>query len=168
MAGVSLAQWKKNVHFAIRTAAENGDRVSIGGLSTGGALSFYFGCTDAKITGDLYLFSAALGLSGGRFDIFGGFVEFLLRLPFVRLLDNKKPLVGSNPYRYDRVPLNSAAELARLIAEIDGLLQLPQNTISAKRIFAAWSESDKVINLRKLNGLKNIVCRKSICLLRRP
>jgi esterase/lipase len=157
MAGVSLEQWKENVLFALRTAAEDSDLISIGGLSTGGALSFYFGCTDAKITGDLYLFSAALGLSGWHFDVFGGFVEFLLRLPFVRLLDNKKPLVGIYPYRYDRVPLNSAGELARLIAEIDGLLQLPQNAISAKRIFAAWSESDNVINLRKLNRLKKIV-----------
>jgi esterase/lipase len=157
MAGVSLAHWKENVGFAVRTAAENGARVSIGGLSTGGALGFFFAFTDAKITGDLYLFSAALGLSGGRFDIFGGFVEFLLRLPFVPLLDSKKPLVGSNPYRYDRVPLNSAAELSRLIAEIDGLLRLSQKTLFAQRIFAAWSDSDRVINLKKLNGLKKIV-----------
>jgi esterase/lipase len=157
MAGVSLARWKENVAFAVRTAAEKGARVSIGGFSTGGALGFYFACTEAKITGELYLFSAALGLSGGRFDIFGPFVEFLLRLPFVPLLDSKKPLVGRNPYRYDRVPLNSATELSRLIAEIDGLRRLPQKTRFAQRIFAAWSEADRVINLRKLNGLKKIV-----------
>ncbi|MDX2447728.1 MAG: hypothetical protein QNK29_11105, partial [Desulfobacterales bacterium] len=36
MMGVSLLQWKKNLRFAIRAAAENADRVSIGGLSTGG------------------------------------------------------------------------------------------------------------------------------------
>jgi hypothetical protein len=145
------------VLFALNTAAENGERLSIGGLSTGGALSFYFGCTDAKISGDLFLFSAALGLSGGCFDIFGGFVEFVLRLPVVRLFDSNKPLVGSHPFRYERVPLNSAGELARLIAEIDELLHLPQNTISAKRIFAAWSEADQVINLSKFSRLKEII-----------
>jgi hypothetical protein len=55
------------------------------------------------------------------------------------------------------VPLNSATELSRLIAEIDGLRRLPQKTRFAQRIFAAWSEADRVINLRKLNGLKKIV-----------
>ncbi len=157
MAGVSLAHWKENVLYALRTAAGNGARVSIGGLSTGGALGFYFACTDAKITGDLYLFSAALGLAGGFWGILGGVVEFLLRLPLVQLLDSKKPLVGSNPYRYDRVPLNSAKELSKLIAEINGLWRLPQKKIAVKRIFAAWSEADRVINLKKLNGLKKIV-----------
>jgi pimeloyl-ACP methyl ester carboxylesterase len=154
MAGVSLAQWKKNVRFAIRTAAEKAERVSIGGLSTGGALSFYLGCTDPQVTGDLYLFSAALGLHGGPFELFGRIEEFLLRTPFVRLLDNMKPLAGNNPYRYDRVPFNGAGELARLIPEIDGLLKMTCNTLHAKRIFAAWSEFDQVINLRKLSGLQ--------------
>lgn len=153
MAGVSLGQWKKNVGFATRTAAENADQVSIGGLSTGGALSFYFGYSDPELTGDLYLFSAALGLYGGRFDFFCRIKEFLLRIPFVRFLDNRSPLIGNNPYRYDRVPLNSAGELARLILEIDELLKFGFDTQRAKRIFAAWSESDQVINLRKLTGL---------------
>jgi esterase/lipase len=153
MVGVSLAEWKKNVHFAIGTATANGGRVSIGGLSTGGALAFYFGCTDPAVTGDLYLFSAALGLYGGRLGIFGGFLEFLARLPFVRFLDSKKPLVGKHPYRYDRVPLNSVGELARLILEIDGLLKKSVDTIYAQRIFAAWSEHDKVISIEKLKNL---------------
>jgi pimeloyl-ACP methyl ester carboxylesterase len=154
MAGVSLDEWKKNVRFAIRTAAENADRVSIGGLSTGGALSLYFGCTDPAITGDLYLFSAALGIYGGRLGIFGGILECFLRLPFVRFLGSRKPLVGNHPYRYDRVPLNSAKELARLILELDRLLKLPGNRMPAKRIFAAWSEFDKVVNVRKLKKLQ--------------
>lgn len=156
MSGVSLLEWKKNVRFAIRTATENAERVSIGGLSTGGALSFYFGCTDPEVTGDLYLFSAALGLYGGRFGVFGSIKEIFLRIPFVGFLDNGKPLVGNNPYRYDRVPLNSAGELAQLILEIDGLLKLPGNALYEKRIFAAWSESDKVVNLRKLINLQYV------------
>lgn len=153
MVGVSLAEWKKNVRFALGTAAANAEQVSIGGLSTGGALAFYFGCTDPAVTGDLYLFSAALGLYGGRLGIFGGFLEFLVRLPFVRFLDSKKPLVGKHRYRYDRVPLNSAGELVRLILEIDGLLKKSVDTIYAQRIFAAWSEHDRVVNIEKLRKL---------------
>ena len=157
MEGVSLPEWKKNVRFAIRTAAEKADRVSIGGLSTGGALSFYFGCTDPGITGDLYLFSAALGLYGGRFGFYSGILECYLRLPFVKFFDHGKPLVGNNPYRYDRVPLNSAGELAQLILEIDNLLKVKDNSVFGKRIFSAWSESDRVIDLKKLKNLKYLL-----------
>ncbi len=153
MAGVSLAEWKKNVRFAIATAAANAELVSIGGLSTGAALAFYFGCTDPAVTGDLYLFSAALGIYGGRLAIFGAFLEFLARRSFVRFLDRKKHLVGKHPYRYERVQLNSAGELARLILEIDGLLKKPVDTIYAQRIFAAWSEHDRVISIEKLKNL---------------
>jgi pimeloyl-ACP methyl ester carboxylesterase len=157
MAGVSLAQWKKNVRFAIHCAAENGARVSVGGLSMGGTLSLYLACTGLEVTGDLYLFSGALGLYVGRFGIFGSISEFLLRFPIVRFLDNGKPLIGKNPYRYDRVHLNSAVELVRLILEIDGLLKLPGDAIQAKNIFAAWSESDKVVNLKKLSELQYLI-----------
>lgn len=156
MAGVSLAEWKKNVRFAIRVAAEDADRVSIGGFSTGGSLSLYFGAIEPRITGDIYLFSAALGIYGGRFGIFGGILEFLLRLPVVRFLDTMKLRAGRHPYRYDRVPLRSAAELARLILEIDGLLKLP-DALGKKRVFAAWSEYDRVVNIRKIRQLEKAI-----------
>ena len=45
MEGVELGEWKANVRFAVQAAAEKAARVSIGGLSTGGALSFYMACT---------------------------------------------------------------------------------------------------------------------------
>jgi esterase/lipase len=157
MTGVSLLQWKKNLGFAIRAAAEHADRVSVGGLSTGGALSIYCGATNPEVTGDIYLFSPALGLYGGPLGIFGGIVEFLLRSPVIRFLDNGKPLAGSHPYRYDRVPLNSATELSRLIQEIDGILNPIWDTILKKRIFAAWSECDRVIDIRKLSTLQAVI-----------
>jgi pimeloyl-ACP methyl ester carboxylesterase len=153
MAGVSLVHWKQNVRFAIQTAAESADRVSIGGFSTGGALSYYFGCTDPQVTGDVYLFSAAFGIYGG------GMPEFLLRIPFIRFLINKQPLqtlVGIHPYRYDQVPLKSAGELARLISENDKLLKSPGNIIHVKRIFAAWSEHDRVIDVNKLSYISKL------------
>ncbi|MGB3209313.1 MAG: alpha/beta hydrolase [Desulforhopalus sp.] len=160
MAGVSLDQWKNNVNFAIQVAAKDAEQVSIGGLSTGGALSFYSGCTDPKINGALYLFSAAFGLYGGRFEVFGRIKEAFLRTPLLRLGNSKKPLAGSNPYRYDRVPLRSAAELIRLITEIDVLLKQTANTTAAKRIFSAWSEFDQVVSGRKLKGLKKLTGEK--------
>ena len=149
MEGVSLAEWKKNVHYAVRCAAEKDGRVSIGGLSTGGALSLYFGCTEPQVTGDVYLFSAALGL------YFGWILEFLLRRSFFMLLDNGKTLDGNNPFRYGRVPLNSARELTWLMREIDMLRYAETDESQKKRIFAAWSEYDRVINVHKLESLRN-------------
>lgn len=157
MAGVSLEHWKHNVHFALRTAAEGADRVSVGGFSTGGALSYYFGCTDPLVTGDIYLFSAAFGIYGGGYGIFGGMPEFLLRMPVIRFLIQKQPLrdlVGIHPYRYDHVPLKSAGELVRLISENNKLLQLPD--MAVKRIFAAWSEYDRVIDVNRLKRISQL------------
>ena len=75
MEGVELEEWKANVWFAVRTAADRVDRVSIGGLSTGGTLSFYMACTKPQIKGDLYLFSAALDLAGGPTGFIGAMKE---------------------------------------------------------------------------------------------
>ncbi len=152
-----MEHWKNNVRFALRTAAEGAERVSVGGFSTGGALSYYFGCTDPLVTGDLYLFSAAFGIYGGGYRMFGGMPEFLLSMPVIRFLTNKQPLrdlVGVHPYRYDQVPLKSAGELVRLISENNKLLKLPD--MAAKRIFAAWSEYDRVIDVNRLRYISQL------------
>ena len=65
MEGVKLEEWKSNVAHTIDTAVSKAGCVSIGGLSTGGTLSFYMAATNLKINGTLYLFSAALDLAGG-------------------------------------------------------------------------------------------------------
>jgi len=155
MAGVALAEWLSNVRFAIRSAAQSVERVSIGGLSMGGALSYYLGCTDSLISGDLYLFSAALGLSPGPCALPGRFKEWLLRRPLIKRLDVGCQLVGKNPFRYDRFTLNSAAELARLICKINTLPMLfPETGKPGRRIFSAWSECDNVISLGSLRALQ--------------
>ena len=156
MAGVALAEWLKNVRFAIDAAVALGaTRLSIGGLSMGGALGYFFSCQDPRVTGDLYLFSAALGLVAGPRVLPGWFKEWLLRLPLVKILGGASPLVGNNPYRYDRVSLNSAGELAHLIHKIDRLpLQFTATGNPTRRIFAAWSECDKVISIGKLRALQ--------------
>ncbi len=71
MEGVKLEEWKANVNYAVDCAAANARDVSIGGLSTGGVLSFYTAAHNPKVTGALYLFSAALDLAGGPGGIVG-------------------------------------------------------------------------------------------------
>src|SRR5262245_53424982 len=100
MEGAALGEWKANVNFAVDVAASKAHQVSIGGLSTGGALSFYTAVHNPKINGTLYLFSAALDLAGGIGGVIGDLVgelkERLLRTPVADLVDffdNAKPLI---------------------------------------------------------------------------
>lgn len=158
MEGVSLAEWKKNVQFAVHEASQNGARVSIGGLSTGGALGFYFTVTDNRVAGELYLFSAAFGLYGGPYNLLSTAVEYLLTNPVLHLTTSSLPLVADNPYRYARVPLNSAKELVALMWENNVLLD---NFAIDKRfdtkVFSAWSAADTVVSIDAIHEFHQIV-----------
>lgn len=159
MEGVTLEKWKENVRYAIKTAAGEGtgDRtgkreVSIGGLSTGGALAFYMAAEpESAITGAVYLFSAALDIAGSSGDV----KEILLRTFMADLLDFNAPLIGENPYRYASMDKDGARELSRLIAEIDARLKsyLPQQPLK-QPIFAAHSESDTAADIE---GIENLI-----------
>jgi esterase/lipase len=160
MEGVELEEWKANVRFAVQAAAEKAARVSIGGLSTGGALSFYMACTKPRITGELYLFSAALDLAGGPLGLIGEFKEWLLGTPLIEAFDSDKPLIGRNPYRYDRMDMDGAKELARLIKESDDLLKgFDVKTPFPKRVFAAHSERDKTADIQGVKKLQKKTSR---------
>ena len=154
MEDVKLDAWKKNVDFAVDTAAAKSAQVSIGGLSTGGTLSFYTAATNEKVDGSLYLFSAALSLAG----FFGGLKEFVLRLPAINiLLDSDKPLIGDNPYRYARMDLDGAKELAWLIKETDDLIRdLKKQGPFAKPVFAAHSECDTIACIKGIEDLQAV------------
>jgi len=158
MEGVSLAEWKANVQFALGIAASSSATVSLGGLSTGGALSFYFGATDSRVTGEIYLFSAAFSLYGGPGGRCSKFLEFLLMTPLVKLYSRSNSLVGRNPYRYDKVPLLSARQLVILMRENRQLMYpvdggKPFDT----RVFSAWSESDRVVSTNALRAVGDTV-----------
>ena len=154
---VNLGEWKKNVDFAVDVAASKAKQVSIGGLSTGGTLSFYMAVHDPKVTGALYLFSAALDLAGGIGGLIGELKERLLRTFLADLLDNDKPLIGPNPYRYTRMDLDGAQELAYLIKETDRLLnRYNRKNLFPKRVFAAHSEHDTTANITGIEALQKV------------
>lgn len=156
MRRVRLEQWLDNVRFAVARASRESTSVALGGLSTGGALSLYLAACGEQSSADLYLFSPALGLAPGPAGIPGRWAERLLERPWMvaidRILDRFRPLVGRHPYRYDRVPLVSAAQLVRLIRMIDTLHPALPAALRGK-IFAAWSESDQVVSVAKITAL---------------
>jgi esterase/lipase len=157
MENVELSEWKANVGFAIKSAAARCNRISIGGLSTGGTLSFYMAATNPKINGTLYLFSAALDLAGKRFEFLGEIAERLLRTPLAQLFDSKKPLIGENPYRYDHMDMDGAQELARLIKETDTIIdEFDPNKPFPNKVFAAHSECDKTASIAGIENLEKV------------
>jgi hypothetical protein len=157
MERVELSEWKANVGFAIKSAAAQCTQVYIGGLSTGGTLSFYMAATNSKINGTLYLFSAALDLSGKRFDFLGDIAERLLRTPLAQLFDSKKPLIGENPYRYGHMDMDGAQELARLIKETDTIIdEYDSNDPFPKKVFAAHSECDTTASISGIEDLEKV------------
>lgn len=157
MEGVELEEWRANVSFAITTAASKAEKISVGGLSTGGTLSFYMAVTNPKVNSALYLFSAALDLAGGPRGLIGELKERLSRTFLADILDKNKPLIGDNPYRYSHVDLDGAQELARLIKETDTMIDgfSPKNQF-LKRVFAAHSECDTTADIAGIEGLQNV------------
>ena len=158
MRGVRCALWKDNVRFAIDSALQGGRRVSVGGLSTGGALAFHFAATDPQIEGELYLFSAAFGLYGGKHNFFSPLIEGFLKLPCIPLCITGSSLVAENPYRYSRVPLISARELVYLMDENKQLLQeIKEGKEFKKAVFSAWSEADRVVRIDLLAAFESFL-----------
>lgn len=157
MSNISLAEWKRNVEFGIQTAASSGDRVSIGGLSTGGSLSLYGGVTNPLVGGEIYLFSPAISLYNLGVPFLGKVIEYLLTKRIIVQFERSKPLVGKNPYRYEYIPLHSAGELVKLIRELAKLQKtICQKESIDKRIFAVWTEADKVVSIRAIQKLAQI------------
>ncbi len=157
MEKVSQAVWKENVNFAIECASQRSETVSVGGLSTGGLLSFLMGATDKKINGAVYLFAAALDLKGGGpFDVVGELKEWAMRLSFIdEIADFNKPLISDDPYRYSHVDMDGAHELGKLIEEGEDYLEtLGPNNLYPKPVFAAHWEGDERADIAGIEALR--------------
>ena len=169
MEGVELEEWERNVGFAIDCAEAKAKTVSIGGLSTGGALSLLLSVTRPGVTGDLYLFSAALDLAGGPWGLVGEMKEWLVGTFLADVLDNRKPLIGDHPYRYGHVDLDGARELARLIKRTDTLLRgFSQAKLFPLRVFAAHSEADTTADINGIERLQRVCDQARFTFLRFP
>jgi pimeloyl-ACP methyl ester carboxylesterase len=169
MEGVELEEWERNVGFAVDCAQAKAETVSIGGLSTGGALSLLLAVTRPGVTGDLYLFSAALDLAGGPWGLVGEMKEWLLGTFLADVLDNRKPLIGDHPYRYGHVDLDGARELARLIKRTDTLLRgFSRKHPFPLRVFAAHSEADTTADIAGIERLQRVCDEACFTFMRFP
>ncbi len=153
MKDASAIEWRKDVKFAVDEAKKSGGTVSIGGLSTGGTLGVELALTDRlSIDGGVFLFSAELGFAGN----FGDLGEILLRTSLATFLDrlDRSSLINDspsgNPYRYSKMDIGGAAELSKLIGELDLLID---NYALTQPLFAAHSEADTTANIKDIESL---------------
>ena len=131
-------KWKATTRHAVDVATLLGDRVSIGGLSTCGALSVYAALTDAeRVNGGVFLFSAALSVGG--FNEYAGSLSFLFG-PIARARDRGLEGEGPNPYKYPRFSSYGGLQLTKLIRQIN---RLEKKGGPTQRVFAAHSIHDE-------------------------
>jgi len=161
MEDASLDEWLDNVNYAIDTAAKKATYVSIGGLSTGGALSFYISEGNKKVNGALYLFSAALHLYG-KTELLGEIKQDFIGTKagdiieaFEKFFRLETPLIGGNPYRYSHVDLDGARQLGRLIDKTDQCLNKYGAANKRDRwTFAVHSASDETASIAGIEDLQ--------------
>jgi esterase/lipase len=154
MKDASADGWKQNVEFAIKAAKKSGGKISIGGFSTGGTLSVGMAITYPEvINGGVFLFSAALGLASPAGNLAERLLQTYILQPVLDHLD-KVPLVDNspwgNPYRYSHMDLGGAAELSKLIKELD---DLGNKCVVQQPLFAVHSEADTTAALDEVRGL---------------
>lgn len=146
MREVTLVQWIDQVDFALNRAHAQTKQmmVSIGGLSTGGALSTHRVLFSNQVNGGLFLFSAALRLAGTGGRIGGSLKESALGIePLRRYIADRaasNTFIGPNPYRYARMDLDGAALLGELLRIID---QATADATITRPVFVAHSEADQ-------------------------
>lgn len=134
-------KWQETIDHAIHTAGLLGSRISIGGFSTGGALSLNRILRDSSsINGGLFLFSAALSI--------GSLAEVAGRLSFIqtitRITDGKIIGVGRDPYKYPMLPSFAGFELVQIINQNKNLLEKRKVEMP---VFAAHSVHDATAEL---------------------
>ncbi|MGB3766396.1 MAG: alpha/beta fold hydrolase, partial [Phormidesmis sp.] len=158
--------WIATVDHAVETAHRLGRRVSIGGLSTGGALSVRKAIKDlGSITGGLFLYSAALDIGtaeqlllqteAGRMigrlkdqrlwltKTFKDKVEMILNDQHVGdRTDNYG--IGENDYKYSVFFYEGVSQLAEVIQEINQQYDDSHSKFGdlAQPVFAAHSKTD--------------------------
>ncbi len=108
--------WQDTLDHTVETAQLLGERVSLGGFSTGGTLSVNKILRDGdQITGGVFLFSAALSI-GSLVDLVGD-SEILERL-VERFFENGDITEESpDPYKYPYLPKVTASELVEIIKD---------------------------------------------------
>lgn len=169
--------WIKEVDTACAIAQSLGDQVSIGGLSTGGALSVHKAIRSPQcITGGLFLYSAALDIGTveqlllqteagrmiARLSDQAIWLEKTVTEQIKMILDDQKAGesnenygIGDNPYKYSVFFYEGASQLAEVIQEINEHYndEIPKFSDVNQPVFVAHSKTDDSALFRGIEPL---------------
>ncbi len=158
--------WINTVDITCTIAQSLGKKVSIGGLSTGGALSVHKAIRDPKsISGGLFLYSAALdigtreqlllqteaGRTIARLSDQTRWLERTVKDQLTLILDDQKAGtenerygIGDNPYKYSVFFFEGVSQLAEIIQEINEHYsdKTPKFKDLFQPVFVAHSKAD--------------------------
>lgn len=113
-------KWIAAFDHAVDVAEQLGDRISLGGFSTGGTLSVHKALREpGRIDGGLFLFAAALSV--GRVNENLAWSAFLIP-QVARWQDGHYEGRGPNPYKYPKFPQFGGLELIDVIHDVNRLL----------------------------------------------
>ncbi|MBK6948407.1 MAG: hypothetical protein IPH16_10420 [Haliscomenobacter sp.] len=136
--------WRNTLDQAIELAASLGEVISLGGFSTGGALSYNRILRDMEanrqgISGGLFLFSAAIQLMQWE--------HFLIHISprlLMKKLDATLQGTGPDPFKYPVLPKFGAKELSDVIRENE---RLSEGRKLVQPVFAAHFLSDDTADI---------------------
>ena len=134
-------KWREEINEIVRIASQLGSRISLGGFSTGGALSYYKILNDPDvIKGGMFLFSGAIDVK-----LIKGASRFSFLQSITKITDGVIQGNGRDPYKYPQFPNFGALELGQIIRENRSLsdgIKIPHP------VFAAHSVHDKSAKLK--------------------
>ena len=169
--------WTAEVDAICAISKQLGNILSLGGLSTGGALAVHKTIRDPKtVTGGLFLFSAALDIGTpeqmllqteagriiGRFKDRGAWFRkaFWEKIRTIRADQQagehkRRYGIGKNPYKYSVFFYEGVSQLAEIIQEINRHYGDPFTKFRdiTQPVFAAHSESDESALIKGIRQL---------------
>ncbi|MEM9820926.1 MAG: alpha/beta hydrolase [Bacteroidota bacterium] len=148
-------KWRKEIDHSVNIAQQLGKRVSIGGFSTGGALSYNFLLRrPGTIHGALFLFSAALAIPVAMSDTLSQ--SKLVQL-ITKMRDGEVNGIGKDPYKYPDFPEFGVVELGQIIAENNDIVAKQQKIENP--VFAAHSVHDTSAKLEGITQMLTANCK---------
>ncbi len=148
-------KWREEIDDAIKVAAQIGKRISVGGFSTGGALSLNKILRNSKtIEGGLFLFSGAIDVK-----LIKEVSRFSFLQSITKMTDGTIKGIGRDPYKYPKFPNFGAVELGQIIRENRRLIKgkkISQPVFAAHSIHDESAMSQGIFQLLEQNVEKGI------------
>ena len=141
------SKWRDEIDRAVEVAQSFGERISLGGFSTGGALSYNKILRHPDlIGGGLFLFSGAIDVK-----IVADFGWSRLLQGITRMTDGHIRGEGKDPFKYPSFPNFGAVELGQVIRQNE---KLSKGQKIKQPVFAAHSAHDKAA---KIDGIIDLL-----------